>query len=67
MVEAGPGNAVLAAKGGSARVWQRETGPARPIPACDDPKDPTLVQALREPGASDYAAIFRAHDSELLN
>jgi Cupin domain len=30
------------------------------------PKIRALVSALHEPGASDYAAIFRAHDSELL-
>jgi quercetin dioxygenase-like cupin family protein len=26
-----------------------------------------LVHALHEPGVGDYAAIFRAHDSELLS
>ena len=26
-----------------------------------------VTQALHEPGAGDYAAIFRAHDSELLS
>jgi hypothetical protein len=31
------------------------------------PKIRALVQALHEPGANDYAGIFRAHDSELLN
>jgi hypothetical protein len=30
------------------------------------PRIRALVQALHEPGAGDYAAIFRAHDSELL-
>jgi len=30
------------------------------------PRIRALVQALHEPGARDYAAIFRAHDSELL-
>jgi hypothetical protein len=30
------------------------------------PRIRALVQALHEPGASDYAAIFRAHESELL-
>ena len=30
------------------------------------PKIRALIQALHEPGAEDYARIFRAHDSELL-
>ena len=31
------------------------------------PKILALVHALHEPGAGDYAAIFRAYDSELLS
>ena len=58
---------MLAAKGvphayGNARPGQ----PARYL-LVTTPKIRALVQALHEPGASDYAAIFRAHDSELLN
>jgi len=30
------------------------------------PKLLALLEALHAPGAGDYAAIFRAHDSELL-
>ena len=30
------------------------------------PKIRALVHALHEPDARDYAAIFRAHDSEML-
>jgi hypothetical protein len=30
------------------------------------PKIRALIQALHEPGAEDYARIFRAHHSELL-
>jgi hypothetical protein len=30
------------------------------------PRIRALVQALHEPGAGDYGAIFRAHESELL-
>jgi hypothetical protein len=30
------------------------------------PKLRALVEELHKPGAGDYAAIFRAHDSELL-
>jgi mannose-6-phosphate isomerase-like protein (cupin superfamily) len=65
--EAGPGSAVLAPKGvphayGNARLGQ----PARYLLVMT-PKIRDLVQALHEPGASNYGAIFRAHDSELLN
>jgi mannose-6-phosphate isomerase-like protein (cupin superfamily) len=65
--EAGPHSAVLAPKGtphayGNARRGQ----PARYLLVMT-PKISALVQALHEPGAGDYAAIFRAHDSELLS
>ena len=65
--ELGSGSAVLAPKGtphayGNARRGQ----PARYLLVMT-PKIRALVQALHEPGAGDYAAIFRAHDSELLS
>ena len=64
--EAGPGTAVLAPKGtphayGNARRGQ----PARYL-LVTTPKILALVEALHQPGTGDYAAIFRAHDSELL-
>ena len=64
--EAGANSAVLAAKGtphayGNARRGQ----PARYLLVMT-PKIRALVEALHAPGAGDYAAIFRAHDSELL-
>jgi mannose-6-phosphate isomerase-like protein (cupin superfamily) len=64
--EAGPGAAVLARKGtphayGNARHGQ----PARYLLVMT-PRIRALVHALHAPGASDYSAIFRAHDSELL-
>jgi mannose-6-phosphate isomerase-like protein (cupin superfamily) len=64
--EAGPGAAVLAHKGvphayGNARRGQ----PARYLLVLT-PRILALVDALHAPGATDYAAIFRAHDSELL-
>jgi hypothetical protein len=31
------------------------------------PRIRALVQALHQPGADDYAAIFHAYDSELLD
>jgi mannose-6-phosphate isomerase-like protein (cupin superfamily) len=64
--EVGPGGAVMAPKGmphayGNARRGER----ARYL-LVTTPRIRALVQALHRPGASDYAAIFRAHDSELL-
>ena len=65
--ELGPRGAVLAPKGtphayGNARRGQ----PARYLLVMT-PKIQALVRALHEPGAGDYAAIFRAHDSELFS
>jgi mannose-6-phosphate isomerase-like protein (cupin superfamily) len=64
--EAGPGSAVLAPKGtphayGNARKGE----PARYLLVMT-PRIRALIAALHEPGAGDYAAIFRAHESELL-
>jgi mannose-6-phosphate isomerase-like protein (cupin superfamily) len=65
--EVGPGGAVLAPKGtphayGNARRGQ----PARYLLVMT-PRIRALVQALHQPGADDYAAIFHAYDSELLD
>jgi mannose-6-phosphate isomerase-like protein (cupin superfamily) len=64
--EAGAGRAVLVPKGtphayGNARKGER----ARYLLVMT-PRIRALVRALHEPGAGDYAAIFRAHESELL-
>jgi mannose-6-phosphate isomerase-like protein (cupin superfamily) len=64
--EAAAGTGVLARRGvphayGNARRGE----PARYLLVLT-PKLRALVEALHEPGATDYAAIFRAHDSELL-
>jgi len=64
--EAGPCSGVLAPKGtphsyGNARKGE----PARYLLVMT-PRIRALVTALHEPGADDYAAIFRAHESELL-
>ena len=64
--EVGPGGAVMAPKGvphayGNARRGER----ARYLLVMT-PRVRALVQALHSPAAGDYAAIFRAHDSELL-
>ena len=65
--EAGRGAAVIAPRGtphayGNARRGQ----PARYL-LIATPKILGLVRALHAPGAEDFAAIFRAHDSELLS
>ena len=64
--EAGPGAGVIAPKG-TPHTWgnARRGEPARYL-LVTTPKIRALVEALHQPGASDYAAIFRAHDSELL-
>lgn len=64
--EVGPGGAVMARKGtphafGNARRGQ----PARYLLVMT-PRIRALVDELHKPGAGDYAAIFRAYDSELL-
>jgi mannose-6-phosphate isomerase-like protein (cupin superfamily) len=66
IIEAGPGGAVLAPKGTPHAYGNARRGtPARYLLVMT-PKIRALVEALHEPGAGDYAAIFRAHDSELL-
>jgi mannose-6-phosphate isomerase-like protein (cupin superfamily) len=65
--EVASGGAVMAAKGvphayGNARRGER----ARYLLVMT-PRIRGLVAALHAPGAGDYAAIFRAHDSELLS
>src|SRR5437764_1487554 len=67
LCEAGPHTAVLAPKGTPHAYGNARRGrPARYLLVMT-PKIRALVQALHEPGARDYAAIFRAHDSELLS
>jgi mannose-6-phosphate isomerase-like protein (cupin superfamily) len=64
--EAGPGSAVLASKGVPHAWGNAKPGyPARYL-LIMTPKIQALIEALHEPGARDYAAIFRAYDSELL-
>jgi mannose-6-phosphate isomerase-like protein (cupin superfamily) len=65
--EAGPGSAVLASKGTPHMYGNARKGtPARYL-LIMPPRIRALVRALHEPGASDYRAIFRAYESELLN
>jgi mannose-6-phosphate isomerase-like protein (cupin superfamily) len=65
--EAGPGGAVLAPKGTPHMYGNARKGtPARYLLVMT-PRIRALVRALHQPGASDYPAIFRAHESELLS
>src|SRR5436305_13183434 len=65
--EAEPGNAVLAPKGVPHAYGNARAGQLARYLLVMTPKIRALVQALPEHGATDYTAIFRAHDSELLN
>src|SRR5579862_3460005 len=63
--EAGPGSAVMAPKGTPHAYGNARTGqPARYVLVMT-PRIQALIRALHEPRAGDYAAIFRAHESEL--
>jgi mannose-6-phosphate isomerase-like protein (cupin superfamily) len=65
--EAGPHSAVLAAKGTPHAYGNGRRGQPVRYLLVMTPRIRALVHALHEPGADDYAAIFRAHDSELLS
>jgi mannose-6-phosphate isomerase-like protein (cupin superfamily) len=64
-VEAGAGTVVFARRGTPHTFWNAGPGPARYVLVMT-PRIHRLVQALHAPGASDYAAIFREHRSELV-
>lgn len=65
LVEAGAGAAVHVPRGTPHSFWNARPEPARYVLVMA-PRIYRLVQALHAPGAGDYAAIFRAHESELL-
>jgi mannose-6-phosphate isomerase-like protein (cupin superfamily) len=65
--EAGPGSAVLAPKGTPHAYGNARNGERARYLLVMTPRLRALVRALHERGAGDYAAIFRAHDSELLS
>ena len=67
MREAVPGSGVLAPKGVPHAYGNARRGQLARYLLVMTPKIRALVQALHEPGAGDYAAIFRAHDSQLLS
>lgn len=64
--EVGPHGAAVAAKGVAHAYGNARRGQSARYLLVTTPKILALVQALHEPGARDYAAIFRAYDSELL-
>ena len=64
-VEAHAGSAVFAPRGTAHSYWNAGDGPARYVLVVP-PRIQQLIAALHEPGAGDYAAVFRAHASELL-
>ena len=65
LIEAGPGAAVRVARGTPHSYWNARPAPVRYLLVMA-PRIHRLVQALHAPGAGDHAAIFRAHESELL-
>jgi mannose-6-phosphate isomerase-like protein (cupin superfamily) len=64
--ELGPGGAALAPQGTPHAYGNARRGEMARYLLVMTPKIRALVQALHEPEATDYAAIFRAHDSEML-
>jgi mannose-6-phosphate isomerase-like protein (cupin superfamily) len=64
--EAGPGAAVWAPKGVPHAYGNARPGELARYLLVMTPRIRALVRALHEPGAGDYGAIFRAHDSEML-
>jgi mannose-6-phosphate isomerase-like protein (cupin superfamily) len=65
-LEAGPGAAVMAPRGTPHAYGNARRGQQVRYLLVMTPRIRALVDALHAPGASDYRAIFRAHDSELL-
>lgn len=65
--EAGPHSAVSALKGTPHAYGNARPGQFARYLLVMTPNIRALVHALHEPGASDYVAIFRAHESELLS
>jgi mannose-6-phosphate isomerase-like protein (cupin superfamily) len=65
--EAGPGSAVLAPKGVAHSYGNARPGQVARYLLVMTPRIRALVDALHRPGADDYPAIFRAHESELLS
>ena len=65
--EVGARGAVLAPKGTPHAYGNARRGESARYLLVMTPRIRALVSALHAPGAGDYGAIFRAHDSELLS
>jgi mannose-6-phosphate isomerase-like protein (cupin superfamily) len=65
-LEVGAGGGVMAARGIPHAYGNARPGQMARYLLVMTPKIHALIQALHEPGADDYARIFRAHDSEML-
>ena len=65
--EADPGDAIFAPKGTPHAYGNARTGQRARYLLVMTPRIQALIRALHEPGADDYAGIFRAHESELLS
>jgi mannose-6-phosphate isomerase-like protein (cupin superfamily) len=64
-VEAGPGEAVLVPRGTPHAYWNAASARTRYLIVMG-PQTAALVDAIHEPGAGDFAALFERYDSELL-
>lgn len=65
--ELGPGGAAVAPKGTPHAYANARRGQLARYLLVMTPRIQALIHALHDPAAGDYAAIFRAHDSELLS
>ena len=64
--EAGPGQAVFVPRGTPHAYGNARRGEPVRYVLVMTPRIRALIEALHAPGAQDYPAIFRAHESELL-
>ena len=63
-VEAAPGEAVFVPRGTPHSYWNAGDGRTRYLLVMG-PRTAELVEAVHQPGAADFAALFAEHDSEL--
>ena len=64
-LEVGPAEGVLVPSGTPHTYWNATNSPARYLLVMG-PRTAALVEVLHAPEASDYAALFERHESELL-
>jgi mannose-6-phosphate isomerase-like protein (cupin superfamily) len=65
VVEAGPGEGVLVPRGTPHTYWNAVPARTRYLIVMG-PRTAQLVAEIHEPGATDFAALFERHGSELL-